>query len=352
MKRNAIARIIIYAIITIILSSILLVFLIADDLFISFGSSDGEIVNGQLSLPSDQIKNIEIDWAAGSIEILTANTDLITVSEQVSEESKYKMVYKIRGNTLSLEYASGTVSIGFGSVDLPEKNLVITVPENWVCGELEIDGASLSINIENLAVEEMDLDGASYNVAFLGSVDRIDIDGASADIRLTCINRVSTIDVDGASCELELILPQGCGFAVDVDGLSYGFHTELPVTTEGDRKVYGDKHCQISIDGISCEVTICEAEATMNAYSIVYANDFTEKMLIESPAKQYTPGTIVILKTDILMDADLELYVDGQFICNQTEAFRSDGTNYWEFYFTMPNRDVTVELRTSGGLLP
>lgn len=262
MKRNAIARIVIYAILAIVLISILCSFLITDGFLIHFGSPNGTIVDGEVTIDSNQVKNIEINWAYGSVEIKTANTDHISISEVSTEEAKCKMTYKISGNTLNLEYGSDSISVGLGNLSVPEKNLIIIVPENWVCGELEIDGASLLINIDNITIEKMDLDGASCSLAFLGSVDHIDIDGASADIRLTCRNRVSTIDVDGTSCNLQLILPQGCGFAVDVDGISYGFHTELPIITEGDQKVYGDKHCQISIDGISCEVTIAEASST------------------------------------------------------------------------------------------
>lgn len=258
MKRNAIARIVIYAVLAIVLSSILFSFLIMDNFIINIGSSDGEVVNDELTIPSDQVKNIEIDWAAGSVEIRVANTDHITVSEQSTEESIYKLTYKISGNILKLSYASGNISIGLNKPRIPEKTLIITVPENWICGKLQIDGASLDINIENLTVEEIDLDGASCNLEFLGSVDQVEIDGASMDIQLNCSNRVSSIDVDGASCSLDLSLPYGCGFVVDVDGISYSFHTDLPITTEGDRKVYGDKHCKITIDGLSCEVTIRE----------------------------------------------------------------------------------------------
>lgn len=349
-KGKFLLRIIPHTLLVVILVFILIACLGLRGLPLGFQNFHGTAVDGEVSIAANEAKNLEIDWLSGNVTIQTADTDQITIREASGESSKYTMGYRIDGDALQLSY-SNRIMI-FGNWSVPEKDLIITVPTDWFCEKLQIDGASMNINITNVCVGLLDLDGASCNVRFTGSVDAVEIDGASMDIQLNCTSRIASIEVDGASCDLELTLPKDCGFTVDVDGISYGFHTELPIITEGDQKVYGDKYCQVSIDGISCEVTICEAEATMNAYSIVYANDFTEKMLIESPAKQYTPGTIVILKTDILMDADLELYVDGQFICNQTEAFRSDGTNYWEFYFTMPNRDVTVELRTSGGLLP
>lgn len=260
MKSNAIARIIIYAIVAIVLISILCGFLIMDTFVINIGSDNGTVVEGETSIDASEIKNIEIDWAAGSVEIIVTDADHITISEVMPEDSKYKMTYKISSNTLKLEYATGVFSIGFGDWSIPKKDLIITVPKDWICEELEIDGASLAINIQNLTIEKFDLDGASCDVFFAGSLDRIDIDGASTSLTLSCTNQISAINIDGASCDLDLTLPQGCGFLLQMDGLSCDLHTDLSGVTADGKTVYGNGHCKIDVDGISCDVTIAESE--------------------------------------------------------------------------------------------
>ena len=60
-----------------------------------------------------------------------------------------------------------------------------------------------------------------------------------------------------------------------------------------------------------------------------------------------TEGDTVILRANPIMDADLELYVNGVKI-NQTYA----DYDYWEYVFTMPSEDVTVTKKVVEGFLP
>lgn len=259
MKRNSIARIVIYSLVVLMLTGILLVGIAANGFTYEIGSSHGTVTNGEASLDASQIQNIEIDWASGSITIRSGDEPQITVSE-TSEDSKYQMTYAVRGNTLSLDYSSSTICIGFGNFTIPAKDLVITVPQDWVCKDLEIDGASLDITIEDLNLQTLDLDGASCSLRYSGSVENVEIDGASADIDLNCANPVSDININGASCDLELTLPEGCGFWVQMDGLSCSFRSDLDYSTDNGSYFRGDWHCRISVDGLSCDVYIRESK--------------------------------------------------------------------------------------------
>lgn len=257
MKKNAIARIILYSILALTLTGILVSGLGTNgfNFNIHYGS-DGTVVEGEVTFDASNIKNLEIDWAAGAVEIRTADTDHITIQEVRSEKANTKMTYKVSGSTLQLNYGNAKISIGFGNGSIANKDLIITVPKDWVCEELEIDGASLDIDIQNLNVQKMDLDGAACSLNFIGSLDKIDIDGASADIKLTCSNRISAINVDGASCDLDVILPKDCGFLVEMDGLSCSFYSDLDYSRDSGTYSFGDKYCKIDVDGLSCDVTI------------------------------------------------------------------------------------------------
>lgn len=270
MKRNAIARIIFNSILVIVLTGILCTSLSFGGFIFRFGENGGTVVDQEGSVSAADIRNLEIDWAGGSITISRGNTDQIIFSETAPENCKYQMVYTTTGNTLKLSYSKNTINIGFGSWNIPDKDLTIIVPQDWECEALEIDGASLTIRIENLIVDTLELDGASCDLNFIGQVRRVDVDGASTDLHLECLNRIEQIDIDGASCELNLILPKNCGFSVDMDGISYGLNTDLPCTDQDGAKIYGDGQCKINVDGISCEVNISESSECAHEWDLGY----------------------------------------------------------------------------------
>jgi hypothetical protein len=259
MKRSAIARIVIYSILAVVLTGVLLVGILANGFSIDFSSSGGTTVESETSIDVDGIKKLDIEWACGAVTIQVADTDQITFKETAPENCKYQMTYDVNGSTLELNY-SQRFSIGFGNNSLPTKDLLITVPRDWICEELQIEGADLTIGIQHLTVREIDMEGASNNLEFVGSVDTVDIDGASNNIHLNCDSHPTLIDIDGASCELDLILPKGCGFAVNMDGLNCDFHSDLDYATKNDQYIYGNGHTNVSFNGLSCDVTISESD--------------------------------------------------------------------------------------------
>ena len=259
MKPNAIVRIILYSVLALALTGALVAGIGTNSFgfLVNFGGS-GTTVEGEVPIDASLVKNIEIDWAAGSIKIQVADTDHITICEIVPEDCKYWMAYALDDDTLSISYSKGTIGVGFGNWNIPSKDLMITVPKDWVCEDLEIDGAALEIDIQDVRVGSFELDGASCDVDLVGYVDKVDIDGASTDIHITSFDPVSSVQIDGASCELELTIPNGCGFLVELNGLNYGFHCDLDYSNLSGAYAYGNRHCVVNVDGISCDVTIKE----------------------------------------------------------------------------------------------
>lgn len=347
MKTNAIIRIVIYALVILILLGILCACLGIGVLTIDLGlGSSGTYVEGEASVSAGQIRDLEIEWASGSIRIVTADTDTITFSESGQSNEQYRMTYEQSDDTLHLSYGSSQ-GIQIGLVSIPSKDLTITVPKDWVCGELEIDAASVDISISGLTVTKLDLDGASNQLTFSGSVEKLDCDGASNDIELICSNNPSQIDMDGASCDLDLTLPQGCGFRAELDGLSCDFYSALDYKTTNGCHSYGDESCRVNVDGVSCNVTIRESETQPQStqHSVACFNDYTKELIIEPLAESYGAGTLVTVKTHILLDTDLHLYVNGAYICDQTAIAENGEYTHWEFTFTMPDHDVTIQLK-------
>ena len=256
MKSNAIARIILYSLLILLLVGILCVGLFADLFTIHGGSvtTTASTTGKTVSVNASGVSRIQIDWAAGAITMVTADTDTISFSESGEITEKYTMTHNLKDGTLEIDYAKSSVTVGIGSI--PSKDLTITVPQDWVCQELELDGAALEVNIDGLTVQEFDIDGAANEIRFTGSLDTLECDGAACELTLNCLEKPRKIDLDGASVEMDLYLPQDCGFLVQMDGLGCSFRSDLDYTGGNGDYSYGDHYCQINADGLSCSITI------------------------------------------------------------------------------------------------
>lgn len=389
MKASAIIRIILYTLLFLTLLGILIAGIVAGEFIsnISFGSAGGNVASVG-SVPANQIKNLDIEWAAGSVTIQTADVDEISFAENEGLTEKQKMVWKQYSDTLSLQFGKSNVIFGisFGTDINISKDLVITVPKEWNCDELIITGAAVEVDISGLTVDRIDLDGAAAELNFNGSLSELECDGAAAELTLNCTNSPDRISIDGAACALDLTLPADCGFAVDTDGLAIDFRSDCDYTVSNGSYAFGNGQCKVRISGLGCQISIDQSEICNHIwdkgdvrdvpgderkelvytctvcsetksepydnsgnFKVSYANTFTQDMLLEPLMTGYSAGTNVTVKTDILTDEDLELYVDGVFICRQTEV-PTDETHHWEFSFIMPDHDVAIQLKTSDGM--
>ena len=258
MKTNAIVRIVIYSVVILLMIGLLAAVLGLGVFTFRIETGTSAYVTGGDSVSAAEVKEIEIDWASGSVTILAADTDQITFTESGNFDDDNAMAYDLKNGTLHLQYNKPSIYIGFTSI--PSKDLVITVPRDWVCQELELDGAALDIEINDLTIGTLDMDGASNSVSINGAVEVLECDGASCEITLICTDRPRKIDLDGASCSLELTLPKDCGFLVQMDGLSCDFYSDLDYTGSNGDYLYGDRYCKINADGLSCEITIHEGK--------------------------------------------------------------------------------------------
>lgn len=283
MKTNAIVRIVLFSLAIVLLLGILLAGL-GFGLYSSSVSNSGtsQIISGgsRSSVTTDAagIRDLEIDWVAGQITISPAeNTSQIVVTESGVSEETHQMVCKQTGSTLKIEFSEEDITSVFG-ININStlsKDLEIFVPADWVCEELSIEAASASVNVTNMTINSVEFDGASGictfedcmvktmeletasgDVNFTGTLDTLSCDSMSAKCRLVLKNIPTRLDLSTMSGDLDITLPDYCGFTVSMDAMSSNFSSEFPTTTVNGNHVYGDGSCRISIDAMSGDVTI------------------------------------------------------------------------------------------------
>lgn len=276
MKRNAIARIIIFSLIILILLGILIAGLGVGLYTYRIDTQSDTYTLGNGEIPAGEIREIEIEWAAGKVQIQTADTDTISFQESSDDLDAEPMIYRQNGNTLTIEYQTPRFQLGFNSSD--SKELLVTVPKDWFGDNISIDAASADIFINGLMADDVELnmasgeshitscdfidleiDSASADIYYVGALKTMNCSAASGKITAVFSNVPASIDFEGASADLELTLPEGAGFTVEMDTLSGDFHSEFETAQRGDLYVSGDGACKIDVDGMSGNVTIHKA---------------------------------------------------------------------------------------------
>lgn len=284
MRSSAIIRIVLYSIAILVLLSILVGSLLLNTIFINtdwgsfFVSENVGTLSSVGSVDASTVRDIAVEWTAGSITIQPGDVTEITFSETEGLSEKDQMVWSQKGDKLVIQFCKTRVFFGI-SIDTP-KDLEIIVPRDWNCGELEIDAASAEVNVTDLIigtvdfdgasgvckfkdcqVDHMDVDTASGDIQFSGTLTELDCDAASASCDLRLSNCPKRIDADMASGDLRLTLPENCGFTVKLEALSGDFTSDFPTLTQNGSYIYGDRSCTINVSALSGDVMIYKGSA-------------------------------------------------------------------------------------------
>jgi len=233
-----------------------------------------------VTLDAASIRGMEIEWAAGSIIIRPTDIQQIYIHEDTTAKNYEQMVWKVREGKVSIQFAENMkISLGAGlNWGDFSKDLIIEVPADWKCDSLEVDAAIASLEVSDLTIWEMEFDGgsgtcvfdnctvekldvntASGDVRFAGSLQQLDCDAASANIRLELNNVPRSLDLDTASGDLDVTLPEDAGFTVTMDALSSDFTSDFETTSRNGSFIAGNGRCRIDVDAMSGDVTIRKA---------------------------------------------------------------------------------------------
>lgn len=251
--------------------------------YLSTEPSHPDVSDQTISVDPRQIREIDIEWAAGNITIEPADVDSIQFSESASDNNKHPMVWKQNNDKLTVRFSENVnfdFGLGITINDVISKDLIILVPMGWECDSLEIDAASATVDIKNLVIHEVDFDGASGtcnfvncvvdeldldtasgDIYFTGSLNTLDCDAASASVIAVLDNVPNRIDMDSMSGDLDLTLPSGAGFTVTMDALSSDFVCDFGYSQRNGSYYRGDGKCKITLDALSGDLYLREYKA-------------------------------------------------------------------------------------------
>lgn len=249
---------------------------------------------GGAELSSDQtIKEIEIDWLEGSVEISQGYVNTVTFSETGSDLSDaYQLRYKVENNVLTIKFCKS----GVDSAKAKSKALVVVLPGDLRLDEvsintvsadvstntlksnnIDIETVSGNVNATNCSATDVEIETVSGNVKVSGDVANIDVnstsgvidcnvstlreidvESVSGNVEITSIGSMpQRVDVETVSGEVRLNLPPA-DFSVKYETTSGVFYSEYPTTTNGNVYVYGDGGQTFEIETVSGNLKIFE----------------------------------------------------------------------------------------------
>jgi len=274
---SAVVRIVLFGLLTLVLCACLFGGYLGVNL-VSYVDEKYQQVDGTAessgSVSAQQIKDIEIQWVSGSITFVPGDVQDIQFRETGSFDEDDTMVWKQSGDRLIIQFHKPTFHfINIGSSF--SKDLTVTVPRDWICDELEIDSVSARIEVKSLQAREVDLvnvsgscsltqcnaeefsaETVSGNIRYEGSLQILDFNTVSANCTAQLTGAPKDIELESVSGDLTLILPESCGFTVEIDAVSGDFSSDYATTSAKNRHTYGDGSCKITADTVSGDVKI------------------------------------------------------------------------------------------------
>ena len=123
------------------------------------------------------IKNLEVDWIAGEIEIKVG--DYFSFEEKNLEGKYHPLYYRLQDETLDIKYCQSDITIDVDS----NKKISITVPESFETLDLDLTSGKYSVEIGSVTTFKVDMTsgGATFKA---NTIDKFDIDVTSGHYSL------------------------------------------------------------------------------------------------------------------------------------------------------------------------
>ena len=291
MKRNAIARIIIWSLVAVLLTSLLVV---------GISSSPSSFFSGDWSLGgmgvtyknsalynvgggtvTDEFQSIKVNWTNGKINIEAYDGEDTVISETEVAEKENKLRWRVEDGVLKIQQMAA--GMRFGLKQTPKKTLTVKIPSNVAEGlkavmsdsvsaevtitgisasdKIEIDTVSGDANLKNIKTEKLDIDTVSGSIKAAGEFTELESDSVSGDVTVSSATPLEKLNCDSTSGNIRLTIPKNSGFTLKADTVSGDISCGLPTVSESkNRRVCGDGSADFETDTVSGDLIITSAE--------------------------------------------------------------------------------------------
>ncbi len=287
MKRNAIARIVIWSLVAVLLISLLIVgincspssFFTGDWSFGIIGETykNSALYNVGGGTVTDEFHSIKVNWTNGKINIESYDGEDTVISETEVAEKENKLRWRVEDGVLKIQQMAA--GMRFGLKKTPKKTLTVKIPSSAAeklksvntdsvsaevniigvaaSGKIEIDTVSGSAELKNIKTARLDIDTVSGEVNAEGEISELESDSVSGDITVSSAIPLEKLDCDSTSGNIRLTIPKNSGFTLKADTVSGDISCGLPAVSESkNRRVCGDGSADFETDTVSGDLII------------------------------------------------------------------------------------------------
>ena len=227
---------------------------------------------------SDSIRNLEIDWISGNVEISYGKEDEIILEETSKDEitDELTMRWLVEGGTLHIKFCKA----GKINVNNCDKTLKVTLPKNIKLEEAEFETVSADITALELHVKDVNFETVSGSVearlygarsidadSVSGDVDIIapdgpkdaDIETTSGSVRMNLKKSIDDCEIGTVSGKVTLLLPKKGNFTINYDTTSGDFDSDIEMAQKGSKYVAGKGSDRFTVDTTSGDLRIKKA---------------------------------------------------------------------------------------------
>ena len=291
MKRNAIARIIIWSLVAVLLTSLLVVGISSSPSSFFTGDWSSGIIgvtyknsaryNVGGGTVTDEFHSIKVNWTNGKINIEAYDGEDTVISETEVAEKENKLRWRVEDGVLKIQQMAA--GMRFGLKQTPKKTLTVKIPSNVADGlkavtsdsvsaevtitgisasdKIEIDTVSGGANLKNIKTEKLDIDTVSGSIKAAGEFTELESDSVSGDVTVSTATPLKKLDCDSTSGNISLTIPKDSGFTLKADTVSGDISCGLPTVSESkNRRVCGDGSADFETDTVSGDLIITSAE--------------------------------------------------------------------------------------------
>lgn len=311
MKKSAIARIVIWSVVALVLTGILISSLVIfkkgfwasflnESIIDSFRyethiyDNENEYIAGSSAVISEQITNIEVDWISGNVRISAYDGDKVQFEEKSNNEfeEKYQLRYRVKGDTLYIKPCKSMRTFS----KIPDKDLEISIPYDLalVMNKIDVETASAEISLAEITARELDFSTASgdvwlekcsavdmdienvsgyinltetnadnldaefvsSNIEIMGTVGRLNVESVSGNVYLVSDTAPNSVDVQTVSGDIKFEIPENDGFSIELDSVSGKITSDFPLTLNKGTKIYGNGSRDYEFETVSGDVSI------------------------------------------------------------------------------------------------
>lgn len=189
------------------------------------------------------IRGISVDWLCGDVDIRYTDNPVVRIYEEAQglTDSLRMRYYVDDEGELEIRYC-GNGKFRYGELQNLKKHLFIEVPREMELKNVDIDGVSSMVRIDQVLSREVSIDGVKVNVNAYYS-DTLP----------------EEIELDGVNCLLALYVNPTAGLTIEMSGITPELRCDLPSRKEGENNtIVGDGQCKVDADGVNVKLIVSE----------------------------------------------------------------------------------------------